>query len=207
MALKDIKLKQAERVLHVVHRYGLTLFPQWISGFLFISLAFFLMFWLFGKGAWGQVGFVFLLLTGVVVLFRTYFLWRKNMMIITTHRIIDIDQPRFLERHVSEVSLDKIEDVVGKMSGFMQALGKYGSLHIQTAGGTLRIEVEYIKRPLYVQQMINELRERYMLKYIHDFSGDLALTILDKLHELEEEDLLKVQKTTEKLLRKKQLNG
>lgn len=206
MVLKDIKLKHEERVLHVVYRYALTYMPQWLSGFLLISLAFFLMFWLFDKGLVGQVLFVLLIVLGLLVLFRTYFLLKKNMMIITTHRVIDIDQPSFLERHVSEVALDKVEDVVGIMRGFMQTLFKYGSVHIQTANGTLEIGMQYVKRPLYVQQMINELRDRYMVMYIHDFSGDLTSAILDKLHELEKEDLLKVEKTTSMLLRKKQKN-
>lgn len=200
MSLRDIKLKEEERVLRVVNRYGPTLFWQWLIGVCFVTLAFFLMFWLFGKGVWGQVGFIALLLLGFLILFRTYYLWRKNVFIITTHRLIDVEQPTFLQRNVSEVPHDQIEDVSGTMSGLWPTMLKFGNVHVQTGNGKVLIIAERVKRPLHLQQMINELRERYVSKYVHDFSGDLAATIIDKLYELEEEDLLKVRKALKKQL-------
>lgn len=202
MSLRDIKLKDEERILRVVNRYGPTLFWQWFIGIFIITLDFFLMFWLFGKGTWGQASFILLLVLGALVLFKTYVLWRKNMFIITTHRIIDIDQKTLFHRDVSEVTHDKIEDVTGSRSGLFPTMLKYGNVHVQTGEGKVLLIAERVKRPLHLQQMIQDQKERYMAKYVHDFSGDLTSIIIEKLYELEEEDVLKVRKAASKRIKK-----
>jgi len=202
MSLRDIKLKDEERILRVVNQYGPTLFWKWFVGIFIITLDFFLMFWLFGKGTWGQASFILLLVLGSLVLFKTYVLWRKNMFIITTHRIIDIDQKTLFHRDVSEVTHDNIEDVTGTRSGLFPTILKYGNVHVQTGEGKVLLIAERVKRPLHLQQMIQDLKERYMAKYVHDFSGDLTSTIIEKLYELEEEDLLKVRKAASKRIKK-----
>ena len=202
MSLRDIKLKEGERVFRVVQQYGPTLAREWLLGCLIISAAFFFMFWLFGKGVWGQVLFAGLLVVGASILFRTYYLWQRNILIITSHRIIDVEQMGLVKRNISEVMHDQIEDVSGEISGFVPTILKYGDVHVQTGNKKILILAHKVKRPLHIQQMINELKERYVAKYIHDFSGDLTTTILDKLYELETEDLLKIQVAVDKRLRR-----
>jgi hypothetical protein len=53
-----------------------------------------------------------------------------------------------------------------------------------------------------LQQEINELRERHVSKYSHDFSGDVAEVVIDKLYELELGELLWVKKVLIKRLNK-----
>lgn len=202
MNLKDIQLKSDERVLLVVHRYGLTLFWNWFIGAAFISLAFFFMFWLFGKGSWGQATFMLLIVFGILILFKTYYSWKKNAVVITTHRIIDIAQPRAFEREITDVVYDQIENVSAKSTGFFPTLFKYGTVLTQTGNGKVVIEVSHIKRPLQLSQMINELRERYMTKHAQDFSGNLLATMLDKLYELEIDELTKIRRAIDTRLEK-----
>jgi len=200
--MKDIQLKEHERIVDEVRQYGLTTIWSWIGGILLLFLAAFFMFWLFQHAWWGQSLFGLLVFFGFFVMLRTYMLWKKNVFFITTHRLIDIEQQGFFHRVVSEIPYDQIEDVSGKVSGICGTIFRYGDVHIQTGNGKIKIIVPYIKRPLQLQQQINEMRERYISKYSHDFSGDVAEVVIDKLYELELSDLRRVQKVLDKRIEK-----
>lgn len=200
--MKDLKLKEQERVLNQVLQYGLTRLWQYLFGILLLFLAALFMFWFFGHDWWGIVLFILLLFLGFFVIFRNYYLWKKNIFFVTTHRLIDIEQRGFFERIVSEIPYDQIEDVHGKISGMWGMILKFGIVSIQTGGGKVKIVLNNIKRPLQLQQQINELRERYLSKYSYDFSGDVTSAIIDKLYELELPDLYKVKKMLENRISK-----
>ncbi|MBI2436351.1 MAG: PH domain-containing protein [Candidatus Magasanikbacteria bacterium] len=200
--MTDLKLKEQERIMDEIHQYGLTTFWSWFGGFLLLFCSAFFMFWFFEHGKWGQVGFALLITLGFFVLFRTYFLWKKNVFFITTHRLIDIERRGFFSSVVSEVPYDQIEDVSGKVTGFFGTIFRYGDVSVQTGSGKVKIVVPYVKYPLRLQQQINELRERFLSRYSHDFSGDVANTIIDKLYELDLAELRRVQKTMDKRIAK-----
>lgn len=193
----DIKLKEQERILGEVLQYGLTKIWYYLLGIIFLFLSAFFMFWFFDHDWWGISLFFLLLFLGFFVIFRNYYLWKKNIFYITTHRLIDIEQRGFFEKIVSEIPYDQIEDVYGKINGFFGMVFRFGLVSIQTGGGKIKIILNNIKRPLQLQQEINELRERYLSKYSADFSGDIAGVINEKLYELELPDLYRVKKALE----------
>ncbi len=196
--MKDIKLKENERILDEVRQYGLTLFWSWTSGFVFLIVAAFFMFYLLGHDTWGMMVFLVLIMIGLFVLFRTYFLWKKNVAYITTHRIIDIEQRGFFEHVVSEVSYDKIEDVHGKITGIFGTIFRYGTISIQTGNGNVKIIIPHVKQPLHIQQQIIESSDRYMSMYAHDFSSNVAEVMIDKIYELDVSELRRVKKVLDK---------
>jgi len=198
----DLKLKEQERVLSEVLQYGLTKVWYYFVGFLFLFLAAFFMFWFFDHAWWGDSLFFILIFLGFFTLFRNYYLWKKNICYITTHRVIDVEQRGFFEKVVSEIPYDQIEDVHGKISGFFGMILRFGTVSIQTGSGKVKIILQNVKRPLQLQQQINEMRERYLSKYSTDFSGDVAGIINDKLYELELPDLYRVKKALDKRISK-----
>ena len=202
MLNKKIKFKDREKIITEVHRYGLTFFGSWILIALFFITPFFFMFWLFQHGWWGQTLFFAPLALGSFLIFRTIFVWQKNVFAVTTHRLIDIEQRGFFDTVISEVPYDQIEGVSGRVKGFFGTMFRFGTLTIQTGGGKVKIVIEKIKHPHYLQQEINELRERHVSKYSHDFSGDVAEVVIDKLYELELGELLWVKKVLIKRLNK-----
>lgn len=159
---KQIKLKEGEKVVNIVKRYGLTFFWHWIIIFALFVVPFFFMFWLFNHSWWGQALFIIPVALGILILVRTLFIWKKNIFIITTHRVVDIDQRGFFDKVVSDVPYDQIEDVSGRIRGFWGTIFRYGNLQIQTGHSKVLIVVERIKQPVYLQQEINELREQYL---------------------------------------------
>jgi len=138
----------------------------------------------------------------IFLLIRTIFVWQKNVMIITTHRIIDIARIGFLEKEISNVSYDQVEDVLGRIRGFFGTIFRYGNVEIQTGAGKVQLIIEKIKKPVIIQQEIQELRDKFMSKYIHNYSDDVAGTIIDQLYELEIEELKRVEKVLVKRIKK-----
>jgi len=197
-----IKLKEGEQILSVIKRYGLTFFWWWIFILLLFVVPFFFMFWLFQHGWWGQTLFTIPVLLGILTIVRTLFLWQRNILIITTHRLIDIDQRGFFDKIVSDIPYDQVEDVMGRIKGFWGTIFRYGNLVIQTGSGKVQVIIDKIKQPTFLQQEINEIREKHLSRYSHDFSGDVAGVIIEKLYELDHEDLLRVYKRTRKLKKK-----
>ncbi|MDD2656021.1 MAG: PH domain-containing protein [Patescibacteria group bacterium] len=198
----DIKLKEKEKIVSEVLQYGLTKIWGYFSGFACLVLASFFMFWFFDHDWWGISLFSLLLFCGFFIIFRNYYLWKKNVFYITTHRLIDSEQRGFFERIVSEIPYDQIEDVHGKIKGFFGIVLRFGNVTIQTGSGKVKIVLSNIKRPLQLQQHINEMRESYLSKNIHNFSGDIAEAITNKLYELELPDLYKVKKVLDSRLNK-----
>jgi hypothetical protein len=78
---------------------------------------------LFGVGAILTVAFL--------IIFHNYYL---SLQIVTSERIIDIDQTNLFRREVSSTTIDKIEDVTHKKENVLNLLFNYGDVIIQTAG-------------------------------------------------------------------------
>lgn len=157
-----IQLKEHERIITTVRRYGLTYFWHGFLVALLIGSSFFFMFWLFAHDWWGQTLFGLDTGIGFLLLLRAIFLWQKNLFIITTHRVIDIDQRGFFDKIISEIPYDQIEGVSGRIKGVFGTIFRYGEINIQTGAGKVQICLQKIKQPVALQQQINELRERYL---------------------------------------------
>ncbi len=196
-----IKLKENEKIISVIRRYALTFFWGWVFSFVLVVVPFFFMFWLFQHGWWGQALFFVPLVLGFLLLTRTVFVWKRNVFIITTHKIIDFDQRGFFEKIVSNIPYDQMEDVMGKISGVFGTVFRYGDVTIQSGNGKVQVVVDKIKQPTYLQEEIMELRDRYMARYSHDFSDDVAEVIIDKLYELELPELMRVKKVLRKRMK------
>jgi hypothetical protein len=154
------------------------------------------MFWLFNHSWWGQTIFGVGVFIGLSILFRTLFLWRKNALYITDQRVVDIDQGGFFEKIVSDVPLDEIEDIFGKIKGIFGTIFRYGDLSIQT--GKVNIIIEKIKYPVDAQQSILDLKKKYINKSRVQFADDSVSAIVNKINELNAEDLIKVHVAVKK---------
>jgi len=54
--------------------------------------------------------------------------------IITTRRIIDIEQQGLFSRHVAEIPLSRVQDITIEVNGILETLLRFGTIRIQTAG-------------------------------------------------------------------------
>lgn len=199
---KKINLKKDEKIVNIIRRYGPTFFWEFVVVLFLFVAPFFFMFWLFRHSWWGISLFSASLLLGLIILSKILFLWKKNVLILTTHRLIDFDQRGFFEQIISDIPYDQIESVHGKVKGIMQTIFKYGNVNIQTDSGEVLVVVDRVKNPVSLGQQINKFREFYLTHLMHHFSGNLADAVIDKIYELEVEDLEKIKIVIEKRLKK-----
>ena len=76
---------------------------------------------------------VYLLLVFLIafVLWMDYYL---DVWIVTSERIIDVEQKGMFRREASEFPLSSIQDVTVEVPGFLATLMRYGTIRVQTAG-------------------------------------------------------------------------
>jgi uncharacterized membrane protein YdbT with pleckstrin-like domain len=67
------------------------------------------------------------------IIFHNYYL---SIQIVTSERIIDVDQRGLFNREVNTLSISNIEDVSYKKSGFWGTLLDFGNVIVQTAGNS-----------------------------------------------------------------------
>jgi hypothetical protein len=192
--MQEIILKNNEKILFNSRTYFLFNFWPFLISFLILFLDAFFMFFLFEKGILGQSVFFLTILFALFLLFRTYFIWKKNIFIITNKRMIDIEQRNFFEKIISEFYYYQIEDVHVKVKGFFASLFKYGDLVVQIKNSKVKIVVPKIKNPAKIQQAINFLKEKNLEKQNIEIEEDFFNFFTKKIDELSLNDLIKIRK-------------
>src|SRR3989339_1333369 len=188
-----LSLRDREKIVFSLRRYGLTFFWSWLLTLLVLALPFFFTFWLFAHGWWGQTLFFLPITLALLIAGRAAFLWDRNVAVISDQRIVDFDQRGLLDLVISDVSYDQVEDISVRKSGFWQVLGNYGDLVIQTGNGRVEIIIDRVKAPTLVMQEINELRERFIRRIDNHHRHDACAQVLDLLYELNQEEVEKVE--------------
>jgi Bacterial PH domain len=75
-----------------------------------------------------------LLLTAFTMFFHNYYL---SMQVVTSERVIDIDQQGIFKREVNEMPIENIEDVTYKQTGFWGTMFNFGNVIVKSSGVNL----------------------------------------------------------------------
>jgi hypothetical protein len=128
----------------------------------------------------------FVLLLAFLRYFHNFYL---SLQLVTTDRIIDIDQKGIFKREVNELAIGNIEDVTYKQNGFLPTLLGYGEVIIKTSsieiGSTNENTVngfvfENCPEPSKVAGIISDL---FHQKHITDTKRD-AITSAEELRKV-----------------------
>ena len=84
-----------------------------------------------------------------------------DIWIITSERIIDIEQRGFFSRVISEQKIVNVQDVTSETHGFLQTFLRFGTLYVQSAAAKERFVFEDIPDPDGVRDLIIKLVERH----------------------------------------------
>jgi uncharacterized membrane protein YdbT with pleckstrin-like domain len=101
--------------------------------------------------------YILFLITSLFIIWVLYYL---NMYIVTNERIVDVDQKGLFAHHVSELNLEKVEDVTSEVNGILGHLFDYGTVYIQTAGTKERFDFENVPNPGHITKVILHLYEQ-----------------------------------------------
>lgn len=84
--------------------------------------------------------------------------------IVTTARIINVEQHGLFKRTASELNLSSIQDVTAEISGPLQTFFKYGNVYVQTAAERQRFQLKDIPHAETVKETIMHLSEEDRLR-------------------------------------------
>lgn len=111
------------------------------------------------------------LLTVLLITMTQFTDYYLDTWIVTSERIINIEQNGLFSRAVSELHLNQIQDVTSETIGFLATFLTYGDVYIQTAGEKQRFCFEQINDPddvkTHILRLVDEDKRRH---------GDASIT-------------------------------
>jgi len=162
-------LRQDEKIIKVIHRSWFYLFQQFffliVIVIVFILGIFFVPIFfpdLVGKIDRSIVLFAqnFFLLAIWLYGFMLWIDYFFDIWIITSERIINIEQKGMFARKASELRFQKIQDITTEVTGFMPTIFNYGDVRIQTAGENEEFIFRTIPDPYNTKNIIMNLQKQ-----------------------------------------------
>lgn len=162
-------LRQDEKIIKVIHRSWFYLFQQFffliVIVIVFILGIFFVP--IFFPDLVGKINKAVLLfaqnffmlaiwLFGFMIWIDYYF----DIWIITSERIINIEQKGMFSRKASELRFQKIQDITTEVTGFFPTILNFGDVRIQTAGTTEEFIFRTIPDPYNTKNIIMSLQKQ-----------------------------------------------
>jgi len=83
-----------------------------------------------------------------------------DIWIITTERIVNIEQKGMFTRSVSELRFSKIQDITTEVTGFIPTILNFGDVKVQTAGEESEFIFRTISDPYHIKSVIMELQKK-----------------------------------------------
>lgn len=154
-----VEFKPEERVHQVVRRHAMTLWPRLVIAGLVIVIPFFLLFFLTAWKTVGTIIFALLVAFGLFLSIRAFLMWDSTVLVLTSHRVCQINQHGIWKRVVVDTPLAFVQGVTTERAGWLDALWNMGTVKIQTSD-TDHVASTKIKTPEKIQTLINELREK-----------------------------------------------
>jgi len=153
--------REDEEVILILKKYWFTLFWPFVKGGIFILIALLLPYtksvgyYIFNSGT---IAFLYLswIVFWISFLAYEYLNWHRDRFIITDQRIINIDQKSLFKRKVSELELEKIQDVSHEIKGMFATALDFGDVILQSAGSE-NIVIADVAQPSELQDTIVKL--------------------------------------------------
>ena len=85
--------------------------------------------------------------------------WTDNyldMLIVTTKRVIDVEQVSLFYRTTSSFGHEKIQDITVEIDGLLATTLNFGDIHIQTAGEARELRLNSVANPEAVRKIITD---------------------------------------------------
>lgn len=149
-----IVLQKEEDLLLLTKKHVIFLIPRLALALLLIVVPFFFLFPLFRTGPAGILVFLVMVGVGVFLAVRYLLVWDGSVLILTTLRVVSVEQSGIFNRSVTEISGSNIWDAKWEQKGILQNLMHFGRLTISAANV---INADYISHPHEAHKLVNEL--------------------------------------------------
>ena len=171
MILSDlIKLAPGERVIMKLRRHPIIFLGQFSLVIFLLAVPFLIGYMIVTfHPSWLESAAIrpaLILLAGAyflnVLLFglATFVDYYLDSWIVTSSRLIDIQQDGLFSRTVAELELARVQDAASDIRGILPSLLNYGNVHVQTAGEKERFAFEQVSRPERIRRELMQLVEK-----------------------------------------------
>jgi len=158
-----------EKIVHVLHRHPFTILWLALGNVLILGMIPFLYWYmpLYQSALLADPVLMPLAVLGAsafflfawLFLFQNFMDYYLDVWIVTTKRVLNIEQTGLFARTVSELRLYRVQDVTSTVKGVVETLFDFGDVEIQTAGEKTRFIFEQIPHPTRISKTILELSE------------------------------------------------
>ncbi len=162
-----------EEIVRVIHRNWFYIFQQFLLLFVltvifFTAIIFVPIFFpdFISAGSREFVSFFenFFLLVIWMYGFMIWIDYYFDVWIITTQRIVNIEQQGMFSRRVSEMEYSKMQDITAEVVGFFPTVINYGDVKVQTAGGDEEFIFRTVSDPYNVKNIIFNMQKKDSLQ-------------------------------------------
>jgi hypothetical protein len=178
--------KDGEKILLMVHRHWFDILSQFfvifmmlilmIGSFIFIPL----QFPVFQQAGFSNL-FFFLENLFFLMIWITFFLiwidYYFDAWIVTDCRIVNIEQKGLFSRVISELELEKVQDITTDVKGVIPTFLNYGNLFVQTAAEKERFIFRNVPDPYGIKNLIMNLQKKQERKEEYQFGEMLRKKI------------------------------
>lgn len=173
------EISAGEKIISVVHRHWFDILQHFFIFFVLIValIGGIITFPLFFSEPETEINGTMLLFVGsffaLLIWVYVFLIWIDyyfDVWVITSERIINIEQRGLFVRHVSELKLQNIQDVTTEVEGLIPTVLNYGDVHIQTAAEQERFLFRNVPDPYHIKGEIMRLQK----KSFHHDTADVA---------------------------------
>jgi uncharacterized membrane protein YdbT with pleckstrin-like domain len=159
-----------EEVVLLVRRHNIALMPILSVTILVYIIGLLLVFALPFAAPVLVSGFaynIYILLVSLLFLFNTVFFFNNwvlhylHVAILTTDHFVEINQIGLFARKVSEMTLEKVQDVSASQKGLINTMFNVGEVEVETAGEVPNFVIQFVPDPNGVSQKIMETEEEF----------------------------------------------
>lgn len=160
--LKSILLTEGEQVILIVRPSLWRWFWPLLLSIILIFGDFFFLYPLVRWGDWGLIIFALIQFVALIILLKISRRYYFTAFILTSHKIIDLDQLGYFSRAIAQQPLSRIGNLSGKTSGLGGALLGLGDIIISLPETGSRIVVSKVKNFKKVVSIIASEQEKYL---------------------------------------------
>lgn len=162
-------LSEGEEVIAVVHRNWFYVFTQYVAliAISAVLIAAFVMlpklFPIFTQVQIAKLLVFFESSCALALWIFAFLIWIDyyfDVWVVTTERIVNIEQKGMFSRTISELSYGKIQDVTTEVIGFLPSMLNYGNVYVQTAAETERFMFRTVSDPYTIKNIITAQQEK-----------------------------------------------
>lgn len=164
------EIAEKEKIIRIIHRHWFDIFQQFIIiiAVICVMLAGLFVFPALFPAFQSESSYPFIIFLEItfalLIWVYAFLIWIDyyfDIWIVTSERIVNIEQKGLFLRTVSELKFAKVQDVTADVKGFFPTVLNYGDVHVQTAGEETRFFFRHVPDPYGLKNIIMDLQKQH----------------------------------------------